>query len=164
MVRSSVFCMSSFKRIYLIAEIGSKFIMLFLASSPNYWSELIKKWTLTEFRYLSRFAFYRRIWFLIDKRKSKQMCSVSESISGPMFSPPTLARCATDSPSHYFLRGTHRWSSTPLIKVHHKPTPVLQKVRNAGIWNSSKMSYLRTILSYLLIIFIYCKLNFHKCW
>jgi len=35
-----------------------------------------------------------------------------------LFSPPSLSRCVTDSPSHYFLRGTqHRWSSTPLLKV-----------------------------------------------
>eukprot|EP00088_Acartia_fossae_P021267 TRINITY_DN2273_c0_g1_i1.p1 TRINITY_DN2273_c0_g1~~TRINITY_DN2273_c0_g1_i1.p1 ORF type:complete len:564 (-),score=103.59 TRINITY_DN2273_c0_g1_i1:1137-2828(-) len=35
-----------------------------------------------------------------------------------LFSPPTLSRCVTDSPSHYFLRGNHhRWMSTPLLKV-----------------------------------------------
>lgn len=34
-----------------------------------------------------------------------------------LVSPPTLVRCTTDSPSHYFLRGNHRWSSTPLLKV-----------------------------------------------
>ena len=39
------------------------------------------------------------------------------SCSPDIFSPPTLARCVTDSPSHYFLRGNHRWVSTPLLKV-----------------------------------------------
>lgn len=34
-----------------------------------------------------------------------------------MSPPVVLERCATDSPSHYFLRGPNRWSSTPLLKV-----------------------------------------------
>jgi len=36
---------------------------------------------------------------------------------GEFLSPPTLSRCVTDSPSHYFLRGNHRWASTPLLKA-----------------------------------------------
>lgn len=45
-------------------------------------------------------------------------CPQSPDDADLMFSPPTLSRCATDSPSHYFLRGTqHRWSSTPLLKI-----------------------------------------------
>jgi len=40
---------------------------------------------------------------------------ISPASSG-VVSPPTLLRCTTDSPSHYFLRA-NRWSSTPLLKV-----------------------------------------------
>jgi len=40
------------------------------------------------------------------------------SPDGEFLSPPTLSRCVTDSPSHYFLRGNHhRWASTPLLKA-----------------------------------------------
>ena len=37
---------------------------------------------------------------------------------------------------------------------------VYQKTQNAGIWNSSKLRYLLTIFSYLIIIFIYLHANF----
>ena len=37
---------------------------------------------------------------------------------------------------------------------------VLQKALNAKIWNSSKLRYLQTIFSQLLIVLIYMRANF----
>ena len=41
--------------------------------------------------------------------------------------------------------------------------PVLQKARNAGIWNFSQFRYLQTILLYLLIESYNCKKMYYKC-
>lgn len=49
----------------------------------------------------------------------KQSSTDAKEMGLAVLSPPSLVRCVTDSPSHYFLRGNHqhRWSSTPLIKA-----------------------------------------------
>ena len=49
--------------------------------------------------------------------------------------------------------------NTSRVSMYVLCTPVLQKARNAGIWNSSQFRYLQTVFLYLLINLIYLQEN-----
>ena len=52
-------------------------------------------------------------------------------------SPPTLVRYQSETPSHYFLRGQAKWSSTPLPVLEYLTTPLLKSFSSPSIPTTS---------------------------
>jgi len=52
-------------------------------------------------------------------------------------SPPTLVRYQTETPSHYFLRGQAKWSSTPLPVLGNLATPLLKSFSSPSVPTTS---------------------------